>query len=565
VSIDELNHPRPGEDPNNHRPEDGLVDVRSGDELIDPSINRQDRPGDVTLPRLGFFGWLRWIWRQLTSMRTALMLLMLLAVAAIPGSVFPQNRIDPGRVDTYLTDHPKAGPWVQRFGGFDVYSSPWFSAIYLLLFISLVGCVLPRSRQHWKAIRAVPPRAPRRLERMPVHRTVTTDAPAAEVLQVAREVLRRRRFRVAIHDGDSVSAERGHLGETGNLAFHLALLGLLGTVAVGSFLSYSGQTLVVVGDSWSNTLPQYDSFSPGRAINAAKLPPFSLTLNNLKVTFNDQADSGQFGAARDFEADVTYRRTPSSPPEQRKIKVNGPLDVGGARVFLVGNGYAPVITVRDGNGNIAWSGPAPFVAADSKYTSNGVVKAPDALPKPLGLVAVLLPTAAVAQSTGQPISVFPDARNPRLIFTAYTGDLGMDNGIPRSVYVLDVTKMRQLTKDGRPFSSILAIGQRVALPGGAGSVSFDGIKRYAALNVRSDPTKGWVLVAAIIALAGVTTSLFVRRRRVWVRALADPGGRTVVQVAGLVRQESTELNTEVNAITDEIADRTNKISTQGGL
>jgi cytochrome c biogenesis protein len=509
---------------------------------------------EIIQPKLGLFGWIRWIWRQLTSMRTALMLLLLLAVAAIPGSVFPQSKIDASRVEAYLADHPTLGPWVQRFDGFDVYASPWFSAIYLLLFISLVGCVLPRSRQHWKAMRAQPPRPPKRLQRMSAYREQTVDLTAEEVLATAQKELRRKRYRVVRHDDSSVSAERGHLSETGNLAFHLALLGVLGTVAAGSFLAYSGQIVVVVGDTWSNTMPHYDSFEAGRAVDREALPPYAFTLDDLKVRFDEQTAGNQFGAPRDFSATVDYRAKPGAPAEKRTIKVNQPLDVDGARVFLVGNGYAPVITVRDGNGDIAWSGPVPFVAADAKYTSNGVVKVPDALPKPLGLLALFLPTAALT-AEGQPVSVFPDARNPRLIFTAWTGDLGVDEGVARSVYVLDVSKMQQLTIDKKAFSSILAVGQSAQLPDGAGSVTFDGVKRYAALNVRSDPTKVWVLVFAVIALVGLTASLFVNRRRVWVRAVPDPQGRTVVEVAGLVRQENLDLGPEVDVIMAAVSGR----------
>lgn len=36
---------------------------------------------------------LRWAWAQLTSMRTALFLLFLLALAAIPGSMVPQRSV----------------------------------------------------------------------------------------------------------------------------------------------------------------------------------------------------------------------------------------------------------------------------------------------------------------------------------------------------------------------------------------------------------------------------------------------------------------------------------------
>ena len=184
-------------------------------------------PPEVALPPLGAVGWVRWAWRQLTSMRTALLLLLFLAVAAVPGSVFPQRRINPGRVEEYLADHPGYGAWLDRLGFFDVYSSIWFSAIYLLLFVSLVGCVLPRTRVHLRALRGAPPRTPRRLERLPGHVRVTVDTGVDDVLDALASTLRRRRYRIARHDGVSVSAERGYLAETGNLVFHLALLGLL--------------------------------------------------------------------------------------------------------------------------------------------------------------------------------------------------------------------------------------------------------------------------------------------------------------------------------------------------
>ena len=49
------------------------------------------------------------MWRQLTSMRTALFLLLLLAIGAVPGSIWPQRSIDPARTADYIADHPTAG------------------------------------------------------------------------------------------------------------------------------------------------------------------------------------------------------------------------------------------------------------------------------------------------------------------------------------------------------------------------------------------------------------------------------------------------------------------------
>ncbi len=90
-------------------------------------------------PAIGVVGWLRWGWRQLTSMRVALLLLVLLAVAAVPGTVFPQRSQDGVKVTAYVAAHGAFGTWLGRLGFFDVYTSAWFSAIYLLLFVSLVG------------------------------------------------------------------------------------------------------------------------------------------------------------------------------------------------------------------------------------------------------------------------------------------------------------------------------------------------------------------------------------------------------------------------------------------
>ncbi|MGN6611240.1 MAG: cytochrome c biogenesis protein ResB, partial [Angustibacter sp.] len=182
-----------------------------------------EKPTAPVQPKLGLVGTLRFAWRQLTSMRTALFLLLLLAVAAVPGSVLPQRGVDASKVSAYLKEHPSSGPWIDRLGGFDVYSSVWFSAIYLLLFISLVGCVLPRTRVHLRALRARPPRAPSRLSRLPAYRSQAVAMAPEDALAHLRDSLRRKRFRVDAGDG-YLSAERGYLRETGNLAFHLSLV-----------------------------------------------------------------------------------------------------------------------------------------------------------------------------------------------------------------------------------------------------------------------------------------------------------------------------------------------------
>ena len=108
-------------------------------------------------------------WRALTSMGTALVLLFLLALGAIPGALLPQRSLNAGKVDQYLAAHRVIGPWLDRLQAFDVFSSFWFTAIYVLLFISLVGCLTPRMIEHARSLRATPVAAPRNLARLPKH------------------------------------------------------------------------------------------------------------------------------------------------------------------------------------------------------------------------------------------------------------------------------------------------------------------------------------------------------------------------------------------------------------
>ncbi|NCX64412.1 MAG: cytochrome c biogenesis protein ResB, partial [Actinobacteria bacterium] len=84
-------------------------------------------------------------------MRTALFLLLLLALAAIPGSLYPQRSADPNGVRLYFDQQPEFAALLDALQLFDVYTSIWFSAIYILLFVSLVGCVLPRTQVHLNA------------------------------------------------------------------------------------------------------------------------------------------------------------------------------------------------------------------------------------------------------------------------------------------------------------------------------------------------------------------------------------------------------------------------------
>lgn len=529
------------------------------DPLRPPDHADTDR-ADIVAPSLGLVGWMRWAWRQLTSMRTALVLLLFLAIAAVPGSLFPQRSADPNGVIQWERNNPDVFPLADAVGLFDVYSSPWFSAIYLLLFASLIGCVIPRAKHHYTALRAQPPRTPARLARLPAYQETTlpvvggnTDAMGLAV-DLAERQMRRAGYRVHRYEGAgwaSVSAERGYVRETGNLVFHVALVGVLTSVAVGTGFAYTGQRVVVEGTTFVNALSDYSSFNPGRFVDGTVLAPYSLTLDDFQVSYRLPGAPGA-GQAGDFSADVTVR-TPGDDDRAESVLVNYPITVDGDRVYLLGNGYAPTLSIRNSDGELVYSESQPFLPQDSAMTSLGIIKIPDGLPEQVGLVGFFYPTQGVLPS-GAFTSIYPDVANPVLTLNVFSGDLGIDDGIPRSVYTLDVGGLTQLTGADSGLDSLeLTPGGTADLPNGWGTITWEDdteqvgepVKRFASLQIQRDPSGVWVLVFSILALLGLFAGLFVPRRRLWVKARLMPDG-VHVEYAGLARGEDPALSRAVS-------------------
>ena len=548
---------------------------------IDSVEPARDEASGINQPKLGFTGWVRFLWRQLTSMRTALLLLLLLAIAAVPGSLVPQRSSDPNGVTQYFSDNPRLAPILDGVQMFDVYTSAWFSAVYLLLFVSLIGCIIPRTKHHFEALRARPPRTPARLSRLAgyterplVPADLDTRAPsslatrsAEEAIDAAAVQLRQSGYRVERYElrGEaSVSAERGYLRETGNLVFHTALVGVLMAVGFGGGFGFSGQRVIVEGQTFVNTLAAYDSFNPGRFFNDSALQPYGLSLESLDAVYETQ-NADALGQPIDFTAHVTVEGQ-GAEAQDATVKVNEPLYTHGTDVYLLGNGYAPTITVENAEGDVVFTDSVPFLPQDANLTSIGVVKVPDGMPEQLGMVGFFYPTQTQLTS-GAYTSSYPDLILPVLTLNVYEGDLGIDGGTPTSVYTLDPSGMEQLTGGDTGVDSIeLKPGESAELPNGLGTVTFEhanpdagegdyaqSVPRFASFDIHHDPTQIWVLVFAALILGGLLVSLFVPRRRMWVKAATRPDGSVVLEYAGLARGEDPGLEEAVTAFADKHA------------
>jgi cytochrome c biogenesis protein len=487
-------------------------------------------------------------WRRLTAMRTAIVLLFLLALAAVPGSLLPQRSLSQNKVTQYFTAHPTLAPVLDRLYLFDVFSSPWFAAVYLLLFISLIGCVLPRGLEHFRAMRAAPPAAPRNLLRLPDSGELTTGLPGEQALDVVEEELRVRRFRVVRRKGE-LSAEKGYLKETGNLLFHLSLVALLLGLAGGKLWGYEGSILVTEGQGFCNSFQQYDTYSSGPLVDSGDLNPLCVDLEDFRARYEKNL------TAASFTADIRYG-APGAAGRTTTIGVNEPLRLDGDRVYVTGHGYSPTFTVTRPDGTSLDDVSVPFLPSDqTTMASQGALKVPDLGADgadQLALEGFFAPTGVV--QGGILTSVDPRPLAPQVAIVAYEGYLGLDSGIPQSVYSLDGGQIDRgrLTKVG---AANLAVGESTTLPDGT-TIAFTGYREFASLQYSHDPGQAWVLVAAITLLTGLLGMLLLRRERVFARVATrdtsgpDDGG-TVLTLASLTRG-SGENAPRFAALTDDL-------------
>jgi cytochrome c biogenesis protein len=467
-----------------------------------------------SLKELGGFSLWRYLWRLLTSMRTALILLMLVGVASIPGSIIPQRSQNPFEVSDFFDRNPSISPWLDRFYFFDVFGSPWFSSIYVLLFISLIGCVIPRLNEYRQAIFEKPPPPPQSLQLMKGFQSFDSDSIGADKVLIL-SWLKKKGFRTEEFDG-AITAEKGYLKESGNLIFHFAMILILIGIAVSSIFGMRGDSIVNIGERFQNTPTSYDSMIPGRFYSVESLQPFQIKVDSFLAEYDPLTNQ-----ALNYELKVIVREELDSLEEEKVVRVNQPLTFGATRVFLQATGYSPQVTVRDGAGEVTFKGAVAFLPQDPNLTSAGAIKVPDMEP-PIGFVGSFIPTAARDEVRGA-FSAYPEVLDPRLLLAVWQGDLGMDDGKPQSIYRLDIENMERIGLKA------LRLGESYDFK--VGSITFDGYLPWVNLQIIHDPGKKIALSGGLFALIGALGMLFIHRRRIWIR-FSEENSVQLVDVAG---------------------------------
>lgn len=528
------------------------------------------------------------MWHWLTSMRTALVLLFLLALVAVPGALLPQREVSQSRVDEYIAANPTMGRIYDALDLFNVFGSPLFVALLTLLIVSLIGCIIPRSIDHYRAYRATPTRAPKYLHRMPFHAEGEVEASLDDVDKQVREVL--RRWRVAEYSPEedragvfSLSAERGYARELANLVFHIAIVALISVFALGRMVFYEGQVIVVTNSEsefavpveqsreFCNTSPaNFDTFRAGPLFDGTGLTPFCFISHDFTASYlpNGQADS--FSSAISYAAGDDIASS-TLGWEDYTLRVNHPLRIHGDRVYLQGHGFAPQLTLTWPNGE-SRTQMIQYQPTDlTFFLSSGVMRFdppagmyPDLAERrqhQIAIEGIFAPTAAWVGPNGDMLrSSFPEMNDPAVSLDIYVGDAGLDTGRPQNIFALDQSLIAsgQLQRAERVQ---LAAGEEVKVQLGADAadyvtVRFDGAAEFANYQISRDPTQAWALGATVLLLGSLVGSLVIKRRRVWVRLRPRPDGApgTLVEIAGLARTDRAGWGGEFEDIVAAVLD-----------
>ncbi|MBW3619393.1 MAG: cytochrome c biogenesis protein ResB [Actinobacteria bacterium] len=513
-----------------------------------PALRRPSDPGPDG--PVGFvLASLRMAWRWLRRMRTALYLLGALGLLTLLATVVPQFPNVPRTVAQWRSGEAGPGRFVSAIidllGGYDVYGSPAFLALLLLLFTSLTACLIPRYRAWWRVLRRTRPPRSRHLEAQEQVAVLDTAADPADVHAAARRVLAGRRWRLRAPDADpdlpdQVAAEKGHVvREGGSLVFHTSFYVLLIGIVLGQLLGYSGQVGVVEGKAFTDTASGYWTSTPGRWWTDADHRAFTLTLDEFHVDWYRDVRLG--GQPRVFLSDVTVR-TEDGEEIERTVGGNDPMVVEGMKIHQLDWGYAPRVVVH-ADGEVLYDGYLTMSAAEGGFYS-GAVKVPGADPD-VGFEVFFWPYAPEDDDGTPQLTGAPWADAPYMVLQEFRGDLRLDAA--QNVNTLDKTGLAE--------GDVLALrpGSLAVLPDGV-TVAFPELRRWVGFQVSSRPTAPLLLTGAFLILAGLIPALYASRRRLWVGAAVDPAsGRTRVTVAGRAFQRPQAFEAEHRRIVASLA------------
>jgi cytochrome c biogenesis protein len=431
-----------------------------------------------------------WAYRQLTSMRVALLLLGAIALLTLAGTLLEQApaeiRGDAAAYAEWLDSvRPRYGGWtgvLDTLGLFAVFSSIWFKGLLVLLSASLISCSVRNVPRLWrKATRPRMVMTEAFFERAPHRAGIVSDADAKASLDAIRSTFRSHLFHTSIErDGDDVHvcADRFRWGPFGRIVAHLSFVVILIGAALTATSGFRDEGFAV-------------------PVGGKERVGHGTDLTVKATSFSDTYYLS--GEPRDFASNLVLYKD-GKPVKSQEVRVNHPMRYEGVSFYQSFFGPSVVLRAQDGDGRVLFDRGVPMLYGSKDETHViGRFSLPE---KGLTVFAVAPQSGEIDRRIGPGQAQLEVYRSGN---DAPVGVRVLTQGKPAQIAGVDFTFVRE--------------------------------RQYAGLIVARDP--GWTLVwvGSVLLVIGICMVFMFPHRRI--RAVVRRvGGGSEVGIAAIKRRDA---------------------------
>ncbi len=485
------------------------------------------------------------IWKFFSSVKLAVVLLIILAVVSVIGTVIQQNQAP----EEYLREYSQATVRLfETLGFFDLYHTWWFVLLLLLFTANLTICTLERFPTAWRVMRA----PLRNLDEdgykaLPFKKELTVKGTMEQAEASAIKALRGKRYRTVLTKGPGatqIAAQKGAFSRMGVYITHVSILLVFIGALIGAFFGFKAFLNIPEGQAsgvvYLRNEPLWDKIMAGFGIGKSPV------INDPQVGVPEMP-LGFYVKCDDFEVDYYENNgRPTGMPSEywsilsvfdkrgqkmfdKRIRVNDPLKFHGITFYQSSYGTMPgakgevILNVRR-KGD---SGPGQTV--EIAPGSSVYVSSIDRTIRVTGMS----PFGMRDPATGRVL--YYETRNNELINP-----------------VVDIEVLRGKTPVFR--TQLMKVDNRPPAMPEDYTISYVDYwgARYTGLQVTKDPGV-WVVYSGFILLCfGPLVAFFGSHRKMWMR-IAERKGQAVVLAGGSSNRNRHSFEREFNMITEVIS------------
>ena len=458
---------------------------------------------------------IKWVWQQFSSVRLAVILILVITALSLLGALLiqvPQSAAGDPQYYSYWLEtiaRPKLGGWASFFsalGLFDVFRSPWFLIVGVMLMMNIFICTINR----WSSISAgIKGTTIPRNENFYMSGGTTAELPVSDletdlVADKSRKILHSRGYRTRMVTGDEnicISADKNRYYRLGTFISHFSLILFVLAFITGNYFGFSDTSFTV---------------SEGTGRDIGHDTGLILYLNSFTAEYYES------GMPKNYSSDVILYED-GKIVEETRIRVNYPLVYKGVRIYQSYFGPAVAIQVHDDSGNTIFD---DNVALNSSFAVEGILYYEGYFYLP---------------QTGNTV---------RLIVPAENNDLSM---IPMGQIAVDLR-----AGDEQVDLKLVELGTPRMISGL--DFTYNGNLEYSGFQIRKDPTNILIWISSILFILGICAVFYFPYRQAWILVKSEDTGSHVYLKTPSSRmgRTDTEITALVECIEEGISDMPEK-------